>query len=120
MTVRELTTRVTATAVIAAVPLALAAAWVGGQAAAVGVLAGAGLALWSFRRLAVRATGPATPGVAWVVTAGLRFLVVASAVGILLGLGWAHPVGVLAGYSVLPILVVGHGLRLAREGASWT
>ena len=120
MTVRELTTRVTATAVIATVPLALAAAWLAGRAGVVGVVAGAGLALWSFRRLSARATAGPAVGVAWMVTAGLRFVVVAGAVGALLALGWGHPIGVLAGYSLLPLIVVVHGLRLAKESPSWT
>jgi len=34
--------------------------------------------------------------------------------------GWAHPLAVLAGYSALPVMVVVHGVRLARESASWT
>jgi hypothetical protein len=120
MTVCELTRRVTATAAAVALPLAVAGAWLGGRDAVVGVLAGAALAVWSFRRLAARASGGAAPGVAWMVTAGLRFVAVASAAGLLLALGWAHPVAVLAGYSVLPVVVVVHGLRLAKETPSWT
>ena len=34
-------------------------------------------------------------------------------------IGWAHPVAVLAGYSALPVIVLAHGLRLARESRPW-
>ena len=33
--------------------------------------------------------------------------------------GWAHPVAVLAGYSALPVIILAHGLRLARESRPW-
>jgi hypothetical protein len=115
-----LTSRVTLTTAIAALPLALVGGWLAGAPGAGGVLAGAALALFSFRLLAARATAATTPGTAWVVTAGLRFVAVASAAGVLFAGGWAHPVAVLAGYSALPVIVVVHGLRLARESVSWT
>jgi hypothetical protein len=119
MTASELTARVTATTVLAVLPLALAGAWLGGVPGAAGVLAGGALALFSFRLLAARATA-ASASTAWLLTSGLRFGAVAVTAAVLFVNGWAHPLGVLAGYSALPVIVVVHGLRLARESASWT
>jgi hypothetical protein len=34
----------------------------------------------------------------------------------LLGSGWAHPVGVVIGLTVLPCILIMRGLALAREG----
>jgi ATP synthase I subunit len=119
MTASELTARVTVTTAIAVLPLALAGGWLGGMPGAVGVLAGGALALFSFRRLVARATA-ASGSAGWLVTTGLRFAVVTAAVAVLFVQGWAHPLAVLAGYSALPVVVIVHGLRLARESASWT
>jgi len=119
MTASELTARVTLTVPLVVLPLALAGGWLGALPGAVGALAGGALALGSFRLLAARVTGPA-PATAWVVIAGLRFTAVTATAAVLFAYGWAHPVAVLAGYSVLPVIVVVHGLRLARERASWT
>jgi hypothetical protein len=118
-TASELTTRVSLTTALAVLPLAVAGGWLGGAPGVIGVVAGGALALFSFRRLAARAAG-AAPGTVWVVTAGLRLAVVAVAAAALFAGGWGHPVGVLAGYSALPVMLIVHGLRLAREGASWT
>jgi len=116
MTASELTTRVTRTTAIAVLALALGGAALAGVPGAVGVLAGGALALGSFRLLAARvaalAAGPAT---GWLVTSGLRFVAVAAVAALLLGGGWAHPLALVAGYSVLPVAVVLCGLRAARE-----
>ena len=119
MTASELTARVTLTTAIAVLPLTLAGAWLGGVPGALGVLAGGALALGSFRALAARATA-ATVSTAWLLTAALRFAAVAAAAALLFVQGWAHPLAVLAGYTVLPVMLIAHGLRLARESASWT
>ena len=119
MTASELTARVTVTTALAVLVLALAGAWLGGTPGAVGVIAGGALALFSFRRLVACATAASGPA-GWLVTTGLRFAVVIAAVAVLFVQGWAHPVAVLAGYSALPLFVIVHGLRLARERASWT
>ena len=120
MTASELATRVTVTTAIAVLPLALAGGWLGGAPGVLGVLAGGALALFSFRRLVARVTAATAPGAGWLVTAALRFGVVTAVAGALFVTGWAHPIAVLAGYSVLPVIVVVHGLRLAQESASWT
>jgi hypothetical protein len=119
MTASELTARVTVTTAVAVLPLALAGAWLGGAPGALGVMAGGALALFSFRRLAARATA-ASASAGWLVTTALRFAVVTVAAAVLFVHGWAHPVAVLAGYSALPLVVIVHGLLLARESASWT
>jgi hypothetical protein len=116
----ELTARVTLAMALVALPLALGGGWLGGAPGALGVLAGGALALGSFRLLALRALAATTPAAGWVVTGGLRFAGVAAAVAVLFVSGWAHPLALLAGYSALPVIVVVQGLRLAREGASWT
>ncbi|HEU5195395.1 MAG TPA: ATP synthase subunit I [Methylomirabilota bacterium] len=118
MTATELTARVTVTTAIAVLPLALAGAWLGGLPGALGVLAGGLLALGSFRALAARAAA-ATASTAWLLTAGLRFAGVTAVAAVLFVQGWAHPLAVLAGYTILPVIVIAHGLRLARESASW-
>ena len=119
MTASELTARVTATTVLAVLPLALGGLWLGGTPAAVGILAGSGLGLFSFRLLAARATA-ASASTAWLLISAVRFGAVAVVAAILFVNGWAHPLAVLAGYSALPVMVVVHGVRLARESASWT
>lgn len=120
MTPSELTKRVALTMVVLIVPAALVGAWLGGAAGAVGVLAGGALALVSFVALAARAAS-ATPGIGWMLAAGLRFVAVAAVATALFVAGWAHPVAVVAGYSALPFAAVLQGLRLAREeNASWT
>ena len=119
MTASELTARVTWTTVLAAVPLALAGAWLAGSPGTVGVLAGGVLAVLSFRLLAARAAA-ATAATAWLVTSGLRFAVVTAVAAVLFVNGWAHPLAVLAGYSLLPLAVIAHGLRLAHlESVTW-
>lgn len=119
MTASELTARVTVTTGIAVLPLALGGAWLAGMPGALGVLAGGLLALGSFRALAARAAS-ATASTAWLLTAALRFAAVTAVAAVLFVHGWAHPLAVLAGYTILPVIVIAHGLRLARESASWT
>jgi ATP synthase I chain len=119
MTASELTARVTVSTALAVLPLALAAFWLGGASGALGAAAGGALALGSFRLLAARATAPSAT-TAWVVLSALRFAAVAAVAAVLFASGWAHPLAMLVGYSALPVAVVVHGLRLARENASWT
>lgn len=116
MTASELTARVTATTALAALPLALVGAWLAGAPGALGVVAGAGLGLGSFRLLAARvAAMDGAPATGWLLTAALRFAGVAGIAIVLLGRGWAHPLALVAGYSALPVALVLHGLRAARE-----
>jgi hypothetical protein len=118
MTPSELTSRVTAATVLAVAPLAVVGAWLGGVAGAAGVVAGGALALVNFRWLVARcAATVAAPGGAglWLVGVGARLAAAAAVSGALFATGWAHPVALLAGFSVLPCAVVAHGLQLARR-----
>jgi hypothetical protein len=123
MTAGELTRRVTRSTAVAVVPVAFAGGWLGGASGAVGVLAGGALALVGFRALAARvmATTPTAPALSWLLVAALRFVAVAAVTIVLFAGGWVHPVGVLAGYSALPLTVLLQGLCLIREERnSWT
>ena len=118
MTPAELVTRVTRETCVAAALRAAPAAWLGGPAGAAGVLAGGALALVNFRSLAARAvaaTGGGAGGPAWAATAGLRFIASLAAGAALLATGWAHPVALLAGFTVLPCAVIRLGLADARK-----
>jgi len=82
------------------------------------VLAGGALAVVNFRWLVARAaiataTGSASAA-AWIVGAGLRFAACAGACGILLAYGWAHPIALVAGFTVLPCDLIARGLESAR------
>jgi ATP synthase I subunit len=123
MTGRDLTTRVTTATAIAVLALALGTAGLAGGRGALGVLAGGALALASFRALAARALAVSAdrPAVPWLIVSTLRLgAVVAVAAGLFV-CDLAHPLAVLAGYTMLPVAVVVQGLRLAREeSTSWT
>jgi hypothetical protein len=96
--------------------LALAAGFVFGQSAGLGVLAGGSLAvanLWSLARRAVAATDG--PSVKWSLGAVLRLGGVAAAVALVLASGSAHPVAIVAGLTVLPCVIVARGLAAAEE-----
>ena len=114
MTPSRLTARVTLESSGIALALALPAAWIGGGPAAVGVLAGGGLAILDFRALAARAAytiagGPLGP--LWLLAYGLRFALVLTACAVLFATQWAHPVALLVGLTVLPCNLVARGLR---------
>jgi hypothetical protein len=118
MTPTELKARVTRGTSVAALALAAGAAWLAGPAAASGVLAGGALAVVDFRWLAAHATlatRSPSAGAAWLVGAGLRFLVFLAAAGTLLASGATHPVALLVGLTLLPCAVVVQGLRAARQ-----
>ncbi|PYM31273.1 MAG: hypothetical protein DME15_18270 [Candidatus Rokuibacteriota bacterium] len=119
MTPGELTVRVTLDVCAAVAALAALGAWLGGAPAALGVLAGGALAVVNFRWLAARAAAAiaagGAPAAAWLLGAGLRFAACMVACGLLLVSGWAHPVALVAGFSVLPCAVIARGLASARE-----
>ena len=120
MTPSDLTSRVSRDACVLGVALAGPAAYLAGAPAAVGALAGVGLAVGNFRWLAASAAralddGPARP--LWSMGAALRLTAVALAALLALASGHAHPLAMVAGLSVLPVLVVFHGLRAARAEA---
>jgi hypothetical protein len=109
--------------VVAVLLMSLAGGGLGGVPGALGVLAGGALGLVSFRVLAarVRAVGGPAPAAAWVGLTVLRFAAVGGVAALLFVSGWAHPIAWLAGYSVLPAVVIVQGLRSAREeSSSWT
>ena len=118
MTPSELTTRVTLDTAAAVAALAALGWWLAGAPTGAGVLAGGGLAILNFRWLVVRtsvamATGSASAA-AWIVGAGLRFAACAAACGVLLANGWAHPIALVAGLTVLPCALIARGLAAAR------
>lgn len=117
MTPSNVTARVTAGTCALVAALAAPAGWLGGQTAALGVLAGGALAVVNFRWLAARAVAAASSagvaGGAWLVGTGLRLAAFAAACAVLLALEWAHPVALLAGLSVLPLALIVEGLRAA-------
>ena len=117
----ELRLRVTVETAIAVVALALPAAWLAGPSAAIGVLAAGGLTVgnfWWLSRAASSAADPNAPRAevaGWVLGAGARFAVLFAAFAVLCAGGYAHPVAVVVGLSVLPCALVVQGLRSARE-----
>src|SRR2546421_268338 len=90
-------------------------------AVALGAAAGAVIAVGNFRWLASRVTGGLDAGstvrALWTLAAVLRLAALAAAVGLVLVSGHAHPLAVVCGLSVLPVVVVAHGLRGVRAEA---
>jgi hypothetical protein len=113
----ELTSRVTWESGWAVALLSLGAALGIGGSAAAGVVAGGILAILNFRWLAGRVVcvldGVPPPG-GWVLGFGVRLVALAAATAALMGSGWAHPLGVVAGFTVLPCALIWHGLGQAR------
>jgi len=118
MTPSELTTRVTLDTCAAVLVLAALAGWLLGAPSGVGVLAGGALAVVNFRWLVIRTSVAMTTGstsaAAWIIGAGLRFAACAAACGALLAYGWAHPIALVAGFTVLPCDLIARGLASAR------
>ena len=118
MTPGELTTRVTLDTCAAVVALAVLTAWLGGAPASLGVLAGGALAVVNFRWLGARAAAAIAAGGAgagpWLVGAGLRFAACTVTCALLLTNGWAHPIALVAGFTVLPCDLIARGLAAAR------
>jgi hypothetical protein len=117
----ELRVRVTLATAIAVAALAGPAAWLGGLSAAVGVLAAGALTVgnfWWLSRAASAASDPGSPRretAGWMLGAGTRLAVLFAAFAALCGGGYAHPVAVVIGLSVLPCALVAQGLRSARQ-----
>src|SRR5262245_43720859 len=125
MTPGELSGRVTLDTCAAVAALAAPAVWIGGAAWGLGVLAGGALAVVNFRWLVARVGAATAPGrvvtgaadavaSAWLVGAGVRFAACLGAGTLLLASGWAHPIALLAGFTVLPCALVARGLAAAR------
>ncbi len=121
MTPNDLTSRVSHDACVLGAALAGPAALLGGLDGALGAAAGAGIAVVNFRWLAARLTAGldagASVGALWTLGALLRWGALAGAVTLALVSGHAHPLGIVLGLSVLPAVVVAHGLAAAREEA---
>jgi dipeptide/tripeptide permease len=129
MTLTRLTTRVAAETLVIAGLLALPAAWLGGASAGLGVLAGGALAALNFWWLTARAAaatsappasappGTRPPATGWLAAAGLRLAVVAVICGVLFANGWAHPVALIVGITVLPCDLIAQGLRATSEAS---
>ena len=118
MTPAQFLARVTLDTGIAIGALALGAAWIGGATAGVGIFAGGAVgvgSLWWLFRGALAMTGTTFERGRWVMTAGVRFAVIAGAIGLVLVSGLAHPVALVAGMTVLPCALVAEGLRWARH-----
>lgn len=117
MTATELISRVTLLSLSALAPAAAAAGWVGGASGAAGVAAGGGLALLNFRWLARGGIAASDRGRrlrAWsALTSALRYAGTFAALALALSTGWADPLGVLVGLSVLPPVLIVQGLRSA-------
>src|SRR5207245_5087726 len=119
MTPSERTTRLRLDTGAAVAALAALVWWLAGESAGLGVLVGGALAVVNFRWLVARAfvatsTGSASAA-AWIVGAGLRFVACTVACGVLLATGWAHPIALVAGFTVLPCDVIARGPASARR-----
>ena len=112
----DLVTRVNLIAALATAVLTAPAAWLGGLPGAVGLTCGGALAIgnlwWLSHRTRAHLDRP--PLRAWGTAAGLRLSALAAIVAALLASEWAHPLGLVAGLSVLPPALVAAGLRDAR------
>ena len=119
----ELVGRVTRTSLIILAPVSLAAGLLGGGAGALGALAGGLLSLASLWWLSrgVRSAGAFFAGgrahPLWMIALGGRYTLFFGAVALLLWSGAVHPVGLLAGLSVVPPVLILIGLRASRAAA---
>ena len=113
----EFRTRVTLETAIALAALAVPAAWLAGPSAAIGVLAAGGLTVgnfWWLSRAAPATGGPTAvpPQVSgWIFATGIRFTLLFAALAALCAGGYAHPVAVVVGLTVLPCALIARGLR---------
>jgi hypothetical protein len=117
----ELMSRVTFETGCVVAVLTLLAGWAAGLPAAVGVGTGGTMAIVNFRWLSRRVIGVLgqadAPVVGWVFGFGVRFAALAVAIGALTASGWAHPVGVVVGFTLLPCTLIRRGLLEAdRRG----
>ncbi|MGH7332092.1 MAG: ATP synthase subunit I [Candidatus Rokuibacteriota bacterium] len=119
----DLTSRVTLESGCLVAALGLLAGWVGGITAAAGVGAGGALAIVNFRFLSGRTLAVLAglsghgPRGGWALGFGLRLGALGAVTAGLLMSGWAHPVGLVVGLTVLPWVLIVRGLVLARQGS---
>jgi|RhiMetdeSRZDD1v2_1073273.scaffolds.fasta_scaffold221908_4 ATP synthase I subunit len=120
---RELIDGVTRTTAAAVLPVAALGWVIAGWPGAAGVLAGALVSLASFRWIArgARRAGMlfagGRPGALWLLGLGTRHVTLFSAIGLCLWSEVAHPLGLLAGLSLLPPVLILFGLRTAARAA---
>ena len=117
----DLSARVTLSGLAAVLAVTAAAGWIAGAEGAAGVAGGGAIALVNFRwlaksaaRMAALAREDRSAVVGWR-RMWLRHLLTVGALGFLVGGGWAHPLAVIVGLSVLPPVLVAQGLRAARR-----
>jgi ATP synthase I chain len=120
MSPTELTSRVTFETGCVVAVLTLLAGWAGGFAAAAGVCAGGTMAIVNFRSLSRRFVGLLGNAdgavVGWAFGFGLRFAALSVATAILVASEWAHPLGVVVGFTLLPCTLIRCGLAASRQG----
>jgi hypothetical protein len=117
MAIDPLVSRVTVLGIFAIAAVTASAAWLWGVAGAAGTIGAGAIALLNFRWLArgaARALAGGGPRGA-LVGLGLRYLATLGALALLLSSGWAHPVAVVAGIAVLPLVLIVEGLRVTRS-----
>jgi hypothetical protein len=116
----ELVGRASKIVVVLLVPASVAGGVLAGWAGALGALAGGLISLASLCWIArgVRsaagffAGGRAHP--LWLMSLGLRYVLLFGAVALLLGSGTVHPVALMGGLSILPPVLIALGLRSSR------
>ena len=119
--ISELRLRVTLETTFAVVVLALPAAWLGGAPAGIGVLVAGLLTLGNFWWLSRAASAAGASGAprrelaGWIVAAGARFTVLFAAFAALCAGGYAHPLAVVVGLTVLPCALIARGLRAGHD-----
>lgn len=117
MTATGFLRRVTLASATAVSLVALLAGWLADGTVAAGVVAGGTLVvgnLWWLAAVAASAARTPIHRTRWAVVAALRFAVIAVVCGVALGSGFAHPVGIVVGLTVLPCALIVQGLRAAR------
>ena len=121
MTVSELAARVTVQAGGVFLASGLVAASLGHPGIALGIVAGGALGVLNFRWLS-RSAAHATGALAgepvrgwWLLVAGVRFLVMFTALSAVLASGWINPLALMAALAIVPTLLIVHGLRTVRE-----
>jgi hypothetical protein len=117
MSVSELTERVATHTVLVSVCLAALLLPFSGPAG-LGLVAAGAVSALNFRGLtrgALWALGSAQPSWLGIIAAGTRFLLLMAVVALLFASGTVHPVAVVAGLGVLPLVLVAHGFRGARR-----
>jgi hypothetical protein len=117
MTSKAFVRRVSVETAIGLGVLGVLAGWFAGPSAGLGVVAGGILALANLWCLSARAMSAAAAagGAGWALAAMLRLAATAVALALILMTGLAHPVGIVAGLTVLPLALVARGLAASRE-----